>query len=87
MSKNSVLTFSELTKDVAWIKITWNGEVIFDDIDDNETLDDVNRVHQLTKDKKVFSMNVDVVEFHHCILTVEGEPLEDKQQKEDEDDE
>ena len=89
MKTRSTLTFGELTKNLAYIKVVWNGKVIFDDDIDNceecksfyskKLLDQItginglNYIQEKYKDKKVYSMYMSVVEFHHCELYIEGE--------------
>lgn len=71
--KQSELTFGELTENLAWIKIIYNGEVIYDDYDGEETVESVRRIEEAYKDKIVYRMDVRIVDWHHCILTIRGE--------------
>lgn len=76
---NSGLTFVELTENLNYLKVIWNGKVIWSDLDNEIESDSDNCLQQLFKmqkeyaNKKVYKMTVEVVEFHHCILTIEGE--------------
>ena len=71
--KQSELTFGELTENLAWIKIIYNGEVIYDDYDGEETVESVRRIEEAYKNKIVYRMDVRIVDWHHCILTIRGE--------------
>ena len=75
MPQESNLTFNEITGNLPWIKVVWNGQVVYDDtIDANRaTIDDYNYVQKHLGDKKVYSMKIVVVQYHHCELYVEGE--------------
>lgn len=73
MRKQSELTFGELTENLAWIKIIYNGEVIYDDYDGEETVESARRIEGAYKDKIVYRMDVRIVDWHHCILTIRGE--------------
>ncbi len=79
MKNNSELTFAELTENLAYLKVIWNGKVIWSDLDDEIETDSDNCLQQLFRmqkeyaDKKVYKMTIDVIHFHHCILTIEGE--------------
>jgi len=86
---SSELTFNELTKELAFIQVYWNGNLIYDDpILSNETLekeydkkyrdthlgvDGLNYIKNKYGNKKVYQMNITVTEFHHCILCIIGE--------------
>ena len=71
--KQSELTFGELTENLAWIKIIYNGEVIYNDYDREETVESVRGIEEAYKDKIVYRMDVRIVDWHHCILTIRGE--------------
>lgn len=66
---NSSLTFNDLFKTCSFIKVYWNGEKVFDDGD----LEELNEFNRLYSDKIVYSAEIYVVEFHHCILRICGE--------------
>ena len=86
----SELTFKEVTQNLGYIKVVWNGELVFDDTmflfcDDLEGqfgkkyckthfgIDGLNYFQKHYNDKKVYSMYMTVVDFHHCELYIEGE--------------
>ena len=85
----SDLTFNDLTKDLAYIQVYWNGHLIYDDpILDNDTLEKeftkkyrdthfgVSGLKYIQRNyghRKVYQMNIIVTEFHHCILSITGE--------------
>ena len=71
--KNSSLTFNELYDDFGYVQVWWNGIKVYDDYDDESTLEDLNQFKEKYGDKKVYSTYIEIVEFHHCILEVEGE--------------
>lgn len=85
----SELTFNELTKDLAYIQVYWNGHLIYDDpILDQDTLEKeftkkyrdthfglsgLKYIKRNYGHRKVYQMNVTITEFHHCILSIIGE--------------
>ena len=71
--KDSKLTFGELTENLAYIKIIWNKEIIYDDEIGDETPEHLHEIENKYKDKIVYEMNIKVTQFHHCILTIKGE--------------
>lgn len=73
--KNSSLTFKEVTEGLAYVQVWWNGKKVFDDYDDGATLAELHQFEEKYNEKKVYSMYVEVVEFHHCIIEVEGEDV------------
>ncbi len=83
MKRDSSLTFRDLTENLAFVKVIYNDKVIYDDIsylsddftynEDGETLEHLNQILNDYGDKIVYEMNIEVVEQHHCILTIEGE--------------
>ena len=73
MEKQSSLTFGKLTKNLAYVKIVWNGKVIFDDHYDTDSFYHLLDVQSDYNNKIVYEMNVKIVDFHHCILTIKGE--------------
>lgn len=68
----SNLTFKELTKDLAFIKVFWNNKLVYDDTDwlPLISLDDLMDKYG---DKVVYKIKLKVVEFHHCIIWIKGE--------------
>lgn len=73
MKNYSSLTFAELTKDLAFIKIKYNGEVIYDDLVGQETIDHLKEIQTAYANKKIYTMKIKVVQGHHCILNIKGE--------------
>ena len=74
MRRCSELTFDELTANLAFVKVIYNGKVIYDDTtDEGETPYSLYSMRVLYGKKIVYSMKVDVVDFHHCVLTIKGE--------------
>ena len=73
--KISSITFGELTENLTYIKIIYNGEVIYDNMTGEETLEHLTEVGEKYNDKIVYEMNIKICQFHHCILTIEGEPV------------
>lgn len=73
--KNSELTFNELTKDLLYVQVWWNGNKVYDDYEGETTLNELHQFEEKYGGKIVYSMYVEVVEFHHCIIEVEGEQL------------
>ena len=71
--KNSELTFKDLTKDLLYVQVWWNGKKVFDDFEGETTLNELYQFEEKYGGKIVYSMYVEVVEFHHCIVKVKGE--------------
>ena len=71
--KQSELTFKELTNRLGYVKVIYNGQTIYDDYDGEETVESLHRMQDEYNNKIVYSMKVQVVGWHHCILTVKGE--------------
>ena len=69
------LTFEDLTRNLAYIKVVWNHKVVFDDTNPKVevTLEDFTRFRAEFGNKFVYEMKVKVVQFHHCILFIKGE--------------
>ena len=73
MSRNySELTFNKLTKDLGFIKVFWNGKLIFDDTADLPLVD-LNTLYDEYGNRYIYSMQLKVVEGHHCELKIKGE--------------
>lgn len=70
----------EMAREFCPVKISFNGIVLYDDyyFDENEPLMNVvpNRIWQFDK-YIVTSMNIEIVEFHHSIITMQGEYRKD----------
>ena len=78
MRKNdSELTFKELTKNLAYLKIIWNGEVIWEDAtngDDGwQSYESMCKIREQYANKIVYEMNIKIIQSHHCILDIKGE--------------
>lgn len=69
---NSALTFGEICQDLPYIKVLWNGVNVYDD-NYIDTIEEYQAFKNAYKDKIVYEFYVKIVEFHHCILEVEGE--------------
>lgn len=75
MNKNdSKLTFKEVTENLAYVQVWWNGRKVYDDYTGKgATLEDLHRFEEKYNDKLVYTMFIRIVDFHHCILIVEGQ--------------
>ena len=73
MKKCSTLTFGEITENLAYIKVIWNGQCIYDDECGNETFEHLKQIKKDYRDKVIDEMNIKMVQFHHCILNIKGE--------------
>jgi hypothetical protein len=74
MEKQSMLTFGELTKNLLYVKIIYNGKLIYDDTtDEGETIKHLHEIERSYDKKKVYEMTIKVINFHHCELIIEGE--------------
>lgn len=70
---NSEITFREISKYLDYIKVYWNGELVYDDMAEDFTYDFYSKFRDTYDGKKIYKVNIEIVEFHHCILSVEGE--------------
>lgn len=70
----------EMAREFCPVKIVFNSIVLYDDYDydENEPHMNVvpNRIWQFDK-YIVTSMNIEIVEFHHSIITMQGEYMEE----------
>lgn len=71
--KDSELTFHALTKDLGFIKVTWNKKVIYDDTTEVEPIS-LKDLYKEYGNRFVYSMKIKVVDGHHCELDITGEP-------------
>lgn len=71
--KDSSITFGELTDHLAYIKIIYNGKIIYDDVTGDETPEHLHEIENKYKNKIIYEMNVKITQFHHCILNIKGE--------------
>jgi hypothetical protein len=72
----SELKFKDFSEFKNFVKLTWNGKVVFDDMSDDPLLCSKEVCEQVSKkygEKAVYSMFVQVVSIHHTALVVEGE--------------
>ena len=69
----STLTFGQITEHIAFVKVIYNGDVIYDDLYGAETPQSVRRLMANYSAKIIYEMNIEVVQSHHCILTIKGE--------------
>jgi len=88
-SNTSQITFNDIRNVFAFIKVVWNGQVIFDDDYDNgfydltgiskswlkkhTGIDGLHYIEEKYGDKKIYSFYAMVVEGHHFELYIEGE--------------
>ena len=88
-SNTSEITFNDIKDTFAFIKVVWNGKVIFDDGYDNGEYDlygitkswlkkhtGINGLHYIEEkygNKKIYSFYAMVVAGHHFELYIEGE--------------
>ena len=80
MTHNSEFTFRNLMKgDFNYIKVIWNKIVIFDDDREGTTYKTIDRMLDVIEDKVIYSAKIDIVQFHHCIITIIGEDLSEKE--------
>jgi len=75
MERDSELTFKDLTENLAYTEVKWNGKTIWKDdpYDDGESLDALYDMQSKYNSKIVYEMNIKVVMYHHCILDIKGE--------------
>ena len=75
MSQDSTIKFKDFEYEFGcYIKLTWNGEVVYDD---NTALDgEIEKVEETYRDRLVYEMKVNVVDFHHVELDIVGETFE-----------
>ena len=70
---NSTVTFEELTRNLAFVKIIYNGKTIYDDVVGEETPEHLLQIQKEYANKVVYRMKIKIVHFHHCILNIKGE--------------
>lgn len=72
MSRNSSLRFKDFSLEFdSFICVVWNGVEIYND--DTATSNTLKLIEKKYGEKLVYSMFVQVVQFHHCELYIEGE--------------
>lgn len=72
---DSELTFKEVAENLAYVQVWWNGKKVYDDYDDESDLETLKAFEAEYNNKIVHSMYIEIVEFHHCIIEVEGEDV------------
>lgn len=76
MSQDSTLKFKDFEYEFGmFTKVTWNGEVIYDDTGDNE-IGNLEKVCEDYGNRIVYDMKVNVVSYHHVELEINGETTE-----------
>lgn len=75
MIENSSITFGELAENLSFIKVIWNGQTVYDDDNDFYDIFKLNEFYKCVKNKIVYSMNIIITQWHHCILVVQGEDI------------
>ena len=73
INEQSSITFKDLVKDLNFIKVIYNHDTIYNDICGTETKEHLDQVMKKYSDKKVYGMNITIVQGYHCILIVNGE--------------
>ena len=74
MKKNkSELTFKEFAENLGYIKVIWNGKVVYDDEFGDATLEELENFQLKYNNKIIYSGRFIVEDFHHIILDIKGE--------------
>lgn len=74
MKKNkSELTFKEFAENLGYIKVIWNGKVVYDDEFGDGTLEELENFQLKYNNKIIYSGRFIVEDFHHIILDIKGE--------------
>lgn len=74
MKKNkSELTFKEFAENLGYIKVIWNGKVVYDDEFGDGTLEELENFKLKYNNKIIYSGIFIVEDFHHIILDIKGE--------------
>ena len=71
--KKSALTFKDLTESLAYVKVIWNGKVVYDDEFGEGTSEDLDIFQLEYNGKIVYGGKFEITGFHHIILDIEGE--------------
>lgn len=73
---NSELTLRDLEVVYSsFIYLEWNNKILFNDLSGDETAENCKYVEELIKDKKIYSLEVKIVDFYHTALKITGEKL------------
>lgn len=79
MKKNkSELTFKEFAENLGYIKVIWNGKVVYDDEFGDGTLEELENFQLKYDNKIIYSGRFIVEDFHHIILDLKGENKTDE---------
>lgn len=74
MKKNkSELTFKDFAENLGYIKVIWNGKVVYDDEFGEGTLEDLEKFQLKYNNKIIYSGKFEVADFHHVVLDIKGE--------------
>ena len=71
-ASNSTTTFNEVVGKMNFVKVIWNGKVVFED-GERTTDKDVREFKEKYGNKIVYEINAKIVEFHNYIFEVRGE--------------
>lgn len=72
MKKDSNLTFNDLTTELSFVKVKWNGKVVLDEFGWlNEA--NLDKFYHEYGNRYVYSMAIKIVANHHCELKIKGE--------------
>lgn len=73
----SEVTFRQAVNSFAYIAIKYNNKIIYDDSwwdeDHWESVESINTMLEEYGNKKIYYMSVEIVEFHHAVIHIEGE--------------
>ena len=69
----SALTFKEFTENLGYIKVIWNGKVVYDDEFGDGTIEDLENFKLKYDNKIIYSGKFMIEDFHHTILDIKGE--------------
>lgn len=72
--RNSRLRFKDFFEDVDYIKVFWNGDLVYND-DEAKSVADLYAFQNKYDSKIVYSFKATVVHFHHVILYIKGEKV------------
>lgn len=73
---SSTLTFSDLCEGLPYIFIEWNNKVIYDEISKDESIEALASLLKIINNKIIYSMQVEVTQFHHLKLFITGEKID-----------
>lgn len=74
MKKNkSEFTFKEFAENLGYIKVIWNGKVVYDDEFGDAILEELEKFQLKYNNKIIYKGKFEVADFHHIILNIKGE--------------